>query len=855
MARRIETTVLRVENLCCNKEKAVVTGTLDRLGDSVKSISVNVIARSATVRHVSTLEPDVMVRMLNEKGLGATLAQARGINEDGDHSDAHSLDWATLAPALVFVAMPCILLLLGMINGNNGRFFSARATPILYLLSLGFGGKDLCWKALVSMRSFSLDMNVLMFGVAAVSLALLQFAEAAEVAVLFSIAELVSKAALDRVAALLRSMRTSSFPETARLSPNGEKVPLSAVNPGDAVLVRTGDQCPVDGVVLHGQAALDEAMLTGESLPVTKNAGDEAFAGTLCVAGSVTVEVRRVPTEADAEAQADAVMSAALESSTNVKRLTMRFAQLFTPAVLLVALAALVRNAVAGDAPGEALRASLTVVLVSCPCAVVMASPLVEAIALAVCRRNGLLLRRASALEGFAGAGIMAMDKTGTLTMGRFAVVDEIVVEPTPLKRAFRKAGFRNAANINATALQLAASLEATSSHPLAAAVVNHFSGCLAEHLDTALADPGAGLYKVKEGSQSALAHGRGLRGTVMVPVSNGGGKAGSDAPGIEVRVAIGNKDVLENCLDMDIEAFQERHEARANTTIYVKVNRNEALGLALQDTLRPQAKGALDDLRGLGVEAAILSGDRPDVVRSIAAELGLGFRNAHGAYTATQKEHWVLRARAGGTTACASASEVGYDVEEAASASPTPAVAKRFCRAKKAVIFVGDGMNDEKALRAAEVGVAMGGSGSGIAIDAADAVLLEDDLNVLPWAIVYARRCRRIIFANLVLALLIKLVVAVLALKGVLSLGVAAISDVGGLIAVILNSLWALIDSVKFDANGNDLNEFDANGNDLNEFEIEINGEENQRLSEGMALLGDTHAKSQRYGAMDMDI
>uniref|UniRef100_A0A6U0UBW4 P-type ATPase A domain-containing protein n=1 Tax=Pinguiococcus pyrenoidosus TaxID=172671 RepID=A0A6U0UBW4_9STRA len=831
---------LKVANMCCKKEEALVKSTLALLGSDVAKVEVNMIQRTAYVRHRTTVSAETLVSILNEKNLGASIAlpngQATLVNADDDGSQASLCcflwsDWQLYACLFV----PITLLVLSLC-----QLYEPKVNLALKIAAVVLSSKDLLLKAYQSVKVLSLNMSILMALVLILAIFLGHLTEAAEISILYALSELISRVTLDHVSAIIKSLRGDDVPLVARLPPDAREVPLSSVDKGDTVMVRTGDVCNVDGTVVQGQASMDESPLTGESLPVVKDVGEDVYVGTLCVSGSVLVEVARLSSDEEEEIKIEAAMSAALSSNSKIKLLSQRFAQIFTPVVLVLAAIQFLYLAEKMHEPvPDALRTALSAVLISCPCAVVMASPLLEAVALAVCKRRGLVLRRSSALEGLAGAGIVAFDKTGTLTHGRFSVVDDIVVERSPLKRAFKKAGFPRAANVTVSALQLAASLEATSSHPLAAAVVNHYTGCAAGHLAQALVDPHVGLFPVKDGSLEPLAHGRGLRGTVLVPIA---GQSRSMTEGIEARVDVGNKDVLENCLDPDIESFQEKHEAMAHTTIFVKVNRNEALGMALQDTLRPLAKTAIHQIVNMGIQVAILSGDLPSTVRSVADELRIGYRNAHGGFTATNKEHWVWRATKGGTKACASSIadlEEGGDAAACFGESPSSK--------GKAVVFVGDGMNDTKALRAAEVGIAMG-SGTGLAVDAADAVLVKDDLSVIPWAILYSRRCRWLLFLNIGMALVLKMIVAVLALQGLLSLSVAVFSDVGGLCLVIANSLRALNDQISIPMEAQNKTYHYDGESDSEKWDTSA------RVSEGMALLGDTHAKTVHYGSGRID-
>ena len=759
MARRLNTTVVHVANLCCEKESRVIREVLNELGGDIDSVAVNVVGRTATVRHRAEVEPDLLVRVLNGRGLGARVSQAGGLAGDGDGDGAEDGAWSgsRLLGLLVGLVAPAVLLCLSISNGDRGRWAPPSLSSYLAGGACVLSSPELLTKGFRSVRHCQLDMNFLMAAAAVASLLLGNLVEAAEVFVLFALAEHITRSALDSVARLLRGLGGRHASPTAVRHPGGERVPLSALCAGDTIAVRTGDECLVDGAVVSGEASVDESSLTGESLPLLKTPGAMMYAGSLCVAGFVHVRASRVPDAAEGAARALALSGAAAGGGSRAQRGAEAFARVFTPAVLLVALSSFLLEALSpARGLSSALHASLSLLLLACPCAVVMASPVLSAVAVAVCRRRGLLLRSAGALDGLARCGSLFLDKTGTLTRGRFAVAASLDAGFAPcLRRLARRRRVDPRLLEGLSALRVAASLEATSSHPLAAAVVNRFTGCAASHVARAAAEAGAALLPVRAGSVGPLAGGRGVRGRVQLLPSAGGG-------GLEAKVEVGDWSLLENCLDPDLEAFQERAVRGAMQTLYVKLEGSEVLALALRDEPRPEAEAAVAALGAAGVAVSILSGDRRDVVAALARDVGVAPAAAEGQCTPAGKARAVADARRSGAAA---------------------------------VVFVGDGVNDEAAIREADCGIAMGAGGTGVAVAAADAVLSEDDLSVLPWAVGYARRCRRILLANLAAAVAIKAAVAALALAGRLRLAAAALSDAGGLLFVILNSLWALDD------------------------------------------------------------
>ena len=349
---------------------------------------------------------------------------------------------ATLSVALLLMAVAATLL------GAPGA--------ALYLLSMAVGGWAIAWAALAALRRRTLDMNVLMTMAALGAVAIGEYAEAAWVLVLFAVGTTLETFALDRSRRSVEALMELA-PLEARLVSGGEErmVAVEQVAPGALVEIRPGERLPLDGVVTAGASSVDESALTGESVPVDKAAGDEVFAGTLNAFGALTVRVTAAA-EDSTLARVARLVAEAQGSRAPAERFVDRFARVYTPLVFLAALlVAAVPTLLGGDADVWVYRA-LALLIVACPCALVISVPVSVVSAIGGSARRGVLIKSGQALEDLGRVRAVALDKTGTLTEGRPQLASITAVAGT-----------------ESEALRLMAGVERQSEHPLAAAIVS----------------------------------------------------------------------------------------------------------------------------------------------------------------------------------------------------------------------------------------------------------------------------------------------------------------------------------------------------------------------------------------------
>jgi len=518
--------------------------------------------------------------------------------------------------------------------------------------------------------------------------------------------------ALSAVSALARFM-----PATAQLvTEDGvHEVPIERIRLGDRVRMAQDTVVAVDGVIREGRAAIDESAVTGESMPRDKGTGDEVFAGAIVRDGLITVTATRIGSES-AIGRILRAVEEAQSGKTDMQRIADRVAGVFVPIVL--ALALLTGIGVGFSATwdwGEGIRRAVAVLVIACPCAMGLATPIAVIVATGAAAKLGILVRDAAALESAGRIDCLLLDKTGTLTAGQPCVVD--VVPPGGRGRAVSD-GF-----VEKDVLQLAASAEQFAQHPLARAIVQE-----ARSRNIPLLGPTAFVNEA----------GRGVRTELNQDVVRVGSLAYLSDSGVDLA---------------EIRGVAEQLSENGRTVVAVGRN-DRCVGLiALMDDIRPHAVQAVQEIRNLGVQIAMLTGDQEVTARAVGHRLAIP--------------------------------------EVLAGLSPSDKLAEVQRRRKQGrrIGFVGDGINDAPALTAADVGITFA-SATDAAVGAAAITIVHDDLRRLPTVITLARRSVRIIRQNLFWAFFYNIVAIPLAALGCVPPAYAAGAMMISSITVVLNSL-----------------------------------------------------------------
>ena len=496
-------------------------------------------------------------------------------------------------------------------------------------------------------------------------------------------------------------------PQTARVVRGGVKsvIPASDVLVGDMLTVLPGETIPVDGVITSGQTAVNQAVMTGESLPVDKGVGDEVSSGTVNQFGAF--DMRAVKVGEDSSIQR---MIRLVQSADAGKAKIVGIADRWATWIVVIALTAAVLTWIFS---GQIIRA-VTILVVFCPCALVLATPTAIMAAIGNATKHGFLVREGDALERLAGVSVMAFDKTGTLTYGTPKVIKACSIDPEVSDERL---------------YGLCAAAESLSEHPLGRAVVR--------------------CYKQETGSAPLAAS-----DFAMVP--GRGVKATADG----VSVLAGNAEMMrDNALDIP-ERISEDAKAFVNsgcTVIYVALGGRVAGYIALSDTVRSESAAMLKQLTALGVSPVLLTGDNPAAAGAIAGQLGID--RVHAECLPEDKLTHI----------------------------------RQYQQRNMPVCMIGDGVNDAPALKAANVGIAMGGIGSDIAVDAADIALVDDEVKELPHLIALSKRMMKTIKLNMSFSLALNFVAIVLAITGALGPVVGALVHNAGSVLVITNSALLL--------------------------------------------------------------
>ena len=554
-----------VTGVCCSTEETLLHKRLrSHLGGAAFSFDLV----TCELRVDGSIESARVIHEVRAAGFGA---RDRGV-EDREASFLHRHARAIRMLVAAMIAG------LGAALRYNGALLPG---GILIGVSLVFGGWEVFMRAFAALRQKSLDMNVLMTVAAAGAVVIGKYEEATAVVLLFSVSLMLESYAAERTRKAVKALMSLAPAEATRLHDDHEEtLPCSDVRPGDLILVRPGSRIPLDGVIEDGVSTVSEAMLTGESTPVEKRPGMEVYAGCLNDRGALRVRVNRVFEETRLARILNLIEEARHERAP-VQTAIDRFASWYTwLALTAAAIVALIPPLVTGQSAGIWLYRSLVLLVIACPCALVISTPVSIVSALTAAARAGVLIKGGRHLEALSGIKTMAFDKTGTITRGEVAVTDIVSLngmEPRQL-------------------LGVVAAMEHRSEHPLAAAVLREAQAA------------GIDLREFPLDHFEALP-GRGVRATI-------GGH----------EYFLGNRLLaVEHSIDTPHLGEVTRAFTEEGKGVIILGSEGEGLAVvAVKDVVRAESRGVVDELRSLGIQhLVLLSGDTEDTVRKAADEVG----------------------------------------------------------------------------------------------------------------------------------------------------------------------------------------------------------------------------------------
>ncbi len=718
----------KVATMDCAVEESEIRRALQGIAD-IRSLSFNLGQRTlaldasppaieqalAAIRK-SGFDPQPLADMAAASGLAgdAGVGPHAGAHDDHTHTpDNGNLKRLGLALALAIAAE-----LVGFFAPDT-RVWQGVGLAVA-AAAIWASGFDVYKKGLIALRHGRLNINALMTVAVTGAFAIGQWPEAAMVMALYAIAEAIEAKAVDRARNAIKGLLEMA-PEVAAVrqadgtwldTPVGG-VPLQAV-----VRVRPGERVPMDGVVAAGSSTINQAPVTGESIPVDKAVGDAVFAGTINATGTLEITVTAAASNSTLARIIHAVEEAQ-GTRAPIQGFVDRFAAIYTPGVFVFALAVALAGPWLFDWTWlQAIYKALVLLVIACPCALIISTPVTLVSGLAAAARRGILIKGGIYLEGARKLKAIALDKTGTITEGKPKLVSWDLV----------------AADANrALTEKLAAALADQSDHPVSRAI---FQGLVPEGL---MAPASASALAVSE--FTALA-GRGVQAQID-----------------GTTYALGNHRLMEErgqctpALEAQLKALEE-----AGRTVTLLASPAGVLALfAVADTIKPSSREAVAELKALGITPVMLTGDNQATATAIAHEAGI--EQARGnllpedklaAIKALQAEH--------GMTA-----------------------------------MTGDGINDAPALAQADIGVAMGAAGTDTAMEAADVVVMNDDLRRIAETVRLSRATHAVLWQNISLALGIKAVFLVLALFGSASMWMAVFADMGASLLVVGNGLRLL--------------------------------------------------------------
>ena len=609
------------------------------------------------------------------------------------------LEWSGLKKEIILLVISGISLLLSLFHIPLP--FSIACVAIILC------GVPIILEAIIGLvTAFDIKADVLVSLALVASICIGEHFAAGEIAFIMQLGALLEDLTVAKARAGIEKL-VHLTPQTARVLRNGTEkiIPAEQVQVQDLLRVLPGETIPVDGVITDGQTSINQAVMTGESLPVDKTVGDAVSSGTVNQFGAF--EMRATKVGADSSIQR---MIQLVQSADAGKAKIVGLADRWATWIVAIALTA---AALTWLLSGQIIRA-VTILVVFCPCALVLATPTAIMAAIGNATKHGFLVREGDALERLVGVTKIMFDKTGTLTYGTPKVIAQKSLLPE-----------RSDTELYA----LCAAVEQFSEHPLGKAIVQSY-----QQMHGAIS---------QKAEQFQMWTGRGVSAQVS-----------------GVSVLAGNQKLLEEqqisvpkAAQADIQAALQK----GCTVIHIVADGKFAGYLVLSDTVRTESAGMIAQLKDLNVQPVLLTGDHENAAAAIASQLQM--TEGHANCLPEDKMRWIADEQ----------------------------------QKQESVCMMGDGVNDAPALKKANVGIAMGGIGSDIAVDAADIALVDDEVKELPHLLGLSKRMMVTIKCNLTFSMSLNFLAIILAMTGILNLVVGALVHNAGSVLVILNSAWLL--------------------------------------------------------------
>lgn len=611
-------------------------------------------------------------------------------------SSEHSRD-------LIAIIIGALLFITGEILEHQGM--KLPSLIILLIAYLILGGEIVITAVKNLFKGNFSDENFLMSIATIGAFAIHEYPEAVGVMLFFRIGEYFEHVAVEKSRSQIMAA-VDMRPEVVNLVTDNDIIVIdaSSAKVGDILLIRPGDRIPLDGIVVEGESRIDTSPITGEPVPVKAVAGDNITSGCVNTSGLLKMQVEKILEDSMVTRILDSVENAAA-SKPKIDRFITRFARIYTPFVIILALVTAIIPSIVTGNWNYWVYTALSFLVMSCPCALVLSVPLAFFSGIGAGSKRGILFKGGVSLEAMKYVDAVVMDKTGTITKGNFVVQNTVPANSSTSEKEL---------------LSLAASCELTSTHPIGNSIVT--------------AAKGQNIEIVPPSSVEEVA-GYGIRVIVN-----------------DMEILCGNRQLMEKH-NISLDGYQQ---INFGTEVLIAKNGNFLGHLVISDTIKDDAKTAVEQIKKLGISTIMLTGDAEDSASAVAKATGI--EEVHAKLLPQDKLSSLDKIR----------------------------------HSHRSVMFVGDGINDAPVLAGADVGAAMG-SGADAAIEAADVVFMTSNMEAIPQALSIAKSTNDIAMQNVVFALVVKGLAMILGLCGFASMWTAVFADTGVAMICILNSIRVL--------------------------------------------------------------